>query len=930
MKRLAHILLLILAAQGLADPRQKIEQNPGDIEAAVKQLGGMLQGSRMGIFAEFERGRIDRPNDSIRYAATGLLSLQRMGKLSVHAPEVKSAFTYEFLTSLTDPTRLHEALALYERFPAANTEDPYWRLIRAHCARLMHLPETLELYEQVAADMSGVAPSDDLRKVWDANREAFDLPDHTRETWRKQTTFFVYDGKGQDVPGSPPTSGSPLPLIDLAGAVGTDAAAWEGALTDLPNASPRTLDQFYVQTKKYAELPWFDGRGFVDTEQLLNTHLLAEPGADLATLRQLQELGYLRSKAKAAAADDILPLFRRYPWSASAHRHLLQLAQRQVFQGQPQAAFRGFQDVLRHSVDEELRQQAQVGLWLSLAQFAETDRLVTAFESVQAESTWPWYGKVEEAAVIKAALVNDRLEPALSPTLASLKQHHVQLPPVSPGATNQTVFNIDLQRRGDRLLASSDGQLLSLDANKPGDALWHYASRVRILNGNKPAPPSPLRNPGASRVLPVIGDSQILTSWAGNGLDMRPVVAFSMATGEMMSTADSHSPQSRHRYRSTGSPLVADGNVYVTQLQQPHRSIYGHVEYRGWGEVALSCFEEDGLGHRWTRVYEVANTSMIPSFSRFKAVLPRMHEGALYVCTNDGQVMRVDARDGELEWIHFFRPMTGDGYSQPASPRALGARPIVTDDKVICMPKFTGYLFALDSATGRRIWRTPILRGHELLGVHGNNVVAVSANALYAVDLDSGQLRWGRAIAAQHADGFQLPRSQIIGSSIYCGTRNALYRFDVASGALLESRTWQMDEQVPMSFHISGNDLYVISDLPRKEEAREQQLVDYLTTVHPAAKLRDPVRPIEIDGVGTVYWQDCMLTCIKDSKVAWTRFVSNTPAYQSRFSEQNGTISLSWSSGRSVSSAVHDAKTGRLLRMHGSRAAKPIEIGDEK
>ena len=294
--RRAHFIIVLLLfmspSVGAADavnPQQAIEKTPGDIDAAVKHLSTMLQDRfRKDIFAEFDDGRIHRPNDSIDYAATQILSLQRMGKLSVHDPLVKSAFTYAFLTARADPTRVHEALSLYERLPVANTDDPTWRLIRARCARLMNLPEVLELYEQVADDMTGVAPSEDVRKVWEANRDEFNLPYHIKTAWRKDTTTFVYDAKGPDVPGSPAPKGSLLPLIDLAGAVGSDAAEWEGALGDLANASPKVLDGFYAQTKKIGELPWLDGRGFVKTEQALNTHLLTSPDADLAALRALQ------------------------------------------------------------------------------------------------------------------------------------------------------------------------------------------------------------------------------------------------------------------------------------------------------------------------------------------------------------------------------------------------------------------------------------------------------------------------------------------------------------------------------------------------------------------------------------------------------------------------------------------------------------------
>lgn len=933
MKHFTRLLLLLLVAQGVhaATPQQEVERKPGDIDNAVKQLSVVLNDRfRPNIFAEFDDGRIHRPNESKHYAATRILSLQRMGKLSVHAPIVKSAFSYEFLTALSDPTRLHEALALYQRFAVANTDDPYWRLIRARCARLMHLPETLKLYEQVAADITGVAPSEDIRKVWDANRKEFNLPAYTREAWRKQTTSFVYDAKGQDVPGSPPIKGSSLSQIDLAGTVGTDAAEWEGALGDLGNASAKQLDKLYGETKKYAKLPWLDGRGFMNTEQVLNGHLLSMPDADLKNLRQVQESGYLAAAAKAAGSGDSLVLFRRYPWSASAQSALLKSAQRDIFEGKPQSAYRSFQDVLLHAEAKDLREQAQVGLWFSLSQFAERDVLAKAFDGIDADTTWPWNGKREKTAVIQAALTKQPADQVSPPTLDSLKAHIVQLPPAPPAATNQLAFEVNLQRRGNRLLISSDGQMVMYDAAKPKKPIWSHTQRVAIPSGNKPAPGAPFRGAGARMIIPLLSDDYVTSTWGGTYPSARPVVMFRQSDGALMHTADPHGPQSRFRYRTTSSPVAADGRIFATQMKQPYNSIYGHPEYRGCGEVALSCFEGNELSHRWTRTYEVAQINMIASLSRFKAVVPRVSGGAVYVCTNDGHVIRADARDGELEWIHYFRPQTNDSYSLPASPRCLGSRPIVTDDKVICMPKFTGFLFALDRKTGRRIWRTPILRGHQVLGVYDDKVVIVGANALCAVDLGTGKLSWGRSIADNYADGFQLPRAQMIGSSIYCGTKNALYQFDASSGALLESREWAMESQVPMTFLISGSDLFVVSDLPMKDEVYEKQLVDYHTVVYPAGEHREQARPVDLKDGSKLLWRDSMLMCIKGDKLLWSRFVSNEKVYQSRFTESGGKISMTWSVGRSGTSAVYDSATGQLLSLHQSRAPEPIIIGAKK
>ena len=267
MKRALTISVMLLLTQAAfaddaLDPRKEIEQRPGDIDGAVGRLGKMSE----------------------KYAARSILSLARMGKVSVHSAVVRRAFTYEFLSALGDATRLHEALELYERFAVANTDDLFWRLIRARCARLMDLPETPQLYEQVAADMTGVPGDDEVRQARQATREEFAVDDVTKAAWATQSTrylMFVADAMGIDMPPSSLIKGSPFPYLDISriwsAQVGLRAKEWTEALEGSALTNAEAIDGLAAKCQEHRELPWRNGRGFLNTERALTLDLLSRP-----------------------------------------------------------------------------------------------------------------------------------------------------------------------------------------------------------------------------------------------------------------------------------------------------------------------------------------------------------------------------------------------------------------------------------------------------------------------------------------------------------------------------------------------------------------------------------------------------------------------------------------------------------------------------
>jgi PQQ-like domain len=448
---------------------------------------------------------------------------------------------------------------------------------------------------------------------------------------------------------------------------------------------------------------------------------------------------------------------------------------------------------------------------------------------------------------------------------------------------------VDMQASDGYLLVSSPRMLAMYATGDLSKPLWSDLKRMdRFTWGNAPYRP---RFAGQS----------IITSY-----DNR-MVGLNRADGTLVGDASPHDPHSLRLYRPMGSPLVADHKAFGVQAVQTSTILERWPpETRNYADIALSCYGLQGMEHRWTRVYDVAQTIGEPPLEMCVGAEPQTSDGAVYFCSNSGRVIRADFRDGEMDWIHFFRPLAHP--DDVPSQWNLGTSSIVTGDKVICMPKHSGRPFALDKETGRCVWRTPLLRGRELLGICDDLLLVVGDNSLYGIEVHTGKMRWGQRLSVEHVNGLQLPRAQLIGSSVYCGTKNSLQRFDARNGSLLESRPWNMDKQRPMSFMIQGTDLYVISDLPLRNEFHDRQIVACYTRGSELVGQREAIAMKRKDGT-MVIWGDCMVMCVREGQLVWNRFVSNSVAHRSTIEDHRDSVRLSWNEA----SSDHDMATGELL-----------------
>ncbi|MFH0945520.1 MAG: PQQ-binding-like beta-propeller repeat protein [Planctomycetota bacterium] len=136
------------------------------------------------------------------------------------------------------------------------------------------------------------------------------------------------------------------------------------------------------------------------------------------------------------------------------------------------------------------------------------------------------------------------------------------------------------------------------------------------------------------------------------------------------------------------------------------------------------------------------------TFKEFSVQMPAEQDGSVFVCTNLGLIAALDLVTGNLRWVtqyesipimgarHYYRPME-------RSTSSNNDAPVVRDGVAVFSPLDSSNFYALDVATGKRLWvrdsgqRYPL--GYRyLLGVDGDTLVLGGDSGIGFFDLKSG------------------------------------------------------------------------------------------------------------------------------------------------------------------------------------------------
>ncbi len=217
------------------------------------------------------------------------------------------------------------------------------------------------------------------------------------------------------------------------------------------------------------------------------------------------------------------------------------------------------------------------------------------------------------------------------------------------------------------------------------------------------------------------------------------------------------------------APTYEDGKLYV---------LASYIQ-----EYKLLCFEAQTGQLLW----EQTVCQMPPLQSRSGYDLnyylslgtpPAVADGKVYVLTNAGAVIALDAQTGQSVWAYQYDSEVNNGSTQPqafdSNPIAKPANPIIaTRGRVICMPADGRNVMALNAQNGRPMWeKNP--EGQLNLSALDSSRILLSGNRLRVLNvLDGRELFDARDVRDVHG------RPAVTPDAVYASGIGRLIRMDL-------------------------------------------------------------------------------------------------------------------------------------------------------
>lgn len=226
-----------------------------------------------------------------------------------------------------------------------------------------------------------------------------------------------------------------------------------------------------------------------------------------------------------------------------------------------------------------------------------------------------------------------------------------------------------------------------------------------------------------------------------------------------------------------GSPLVNGSDLYVAMRKSDVRP-----------QAHVACFDTESRRLRWRTLVCAAETPGGGQAEEMTHNLLTLNQGTIYYNTNLGTVGALSAQDGKLRWAALYpraKKASPDGQDKRTAHFYRDLNPcIYHQGALLVAPTDCEAVFALDAATGQRLWESYLPDDAvHLLGVGAGSLLA-SGDCLWWIDVRQGKVRKRWPDTSPRGYG----RGVLMGDQVVWPTAAELYVFALDADAEAPSR----------------------------------------------------------------------------------------------------------------------------------------------
>ena len=237
-------------------------------------------------------------------------------------------------------------------------------------------------------------------------------------------------------------------------------------------------------------------------------------------------------------------------------------------------------------------------------------------------------------------------------------------------------------------------------------------------------------------------------------------------------SADEWQADEREPWRFEGSPVVQDGRAFVI-----------HTRTRPQQEFAVTSLDLATGKRLWTRSICTSRSTISAHLNRVSHLLPTLGAGKIFVSTDAGAIVALNARDGEIEWaVTYESRIPADSVDQSDDSKHALVPAMFHNGLVFVAPNDCDRLFCIEADFGQVRWQNRHPHGERwrhLLGVIQDGSVSrliVSGDSLWSINGDTGKVL-NRHLATEAVDqGYG--RGVLTQDAIFWPTREALQIID--------------------------------------------------------------------------------------------------------------------------------------------------------